>query len=47
MKPNNTINSDAQKRRFAMLLHAGYSVRSEHQHNMSGFFNKHNSALVS
>ncbi len=27
MKPNNTINSDVQKRRFAKLLHAGYGER--------------------
>lgn len=27
MKPNNTINSDVQKRRFALLLHAGYGER--------------------
>ncbi len=26
--PNNTINSDVQKRRFALLLHAGYGERS-------------------
>jgi hypothetical protein len=24
---NNAINSDVQKRRFAMLLHAGYGER--------------------
>jgi hypothetical protein len=24
---NNTINSDVQKRRFALLLHAGYGER--------------------
>ncbi len=24
LRPNNTINSDVQKRRFALLLHAGY-----------------------
>ncbi len=28
MQPNNTINSDVQKRRFALLLHAGYGERS-------------------
>ena len=27
MIPNNTINSDVQKRRFALLLHAGYGER--------------------
>jgi hypothetical protein len=27
MPPNNTINSDAQKRRFALLLPAGYGER--------------------
>lgn len=26
---NNTINSDAQKRRFALLLYAGYGERWE------------------
>jgi len=26
--PNNSINSDVQKRRFALLLHAGYGERS-------------------
>jgi len=25
--PNNAINSDVQKRRFALLLHAGYGGR--------------------
>jgi hypothetical protein len=25
--PNNAINSDVQKRRFALLLHAGYRER--------------------
>ena len=25
--PNNAINSDVQKRRFALLLHAGYGDR--------------------
>ena len=25
--PNNAINSDVQKRRFALLLHAGYGER--------------------
>jgi len=25
--PNNAINSDMQKRRFALLLHAGYGER--------------------
>jgi hypothetical protein len=28
MIPNNAINSDVQKRRFALLLHAGYGERS-------------------
>jgi hypothetical protein len=27
MNPNNTINADVQKRRFALLLHAGYGER--------------------
>ena len=27
MKSPNTINSDVQKRRFALLLHAGYGER--------------------
>ena len=27
MNPNNAINSDVQKRRFALLLHAGYGER--------------------
>jgi len=27
MHPNNAINSDMQKRRFAPLLHAGYGER--------------------
>ncbi len=27
MIPNNAINSDVQKRRFALLLHAGYGER--------------------
>jgi hypothetical protein len=26
--PNNAINTDLQKRRFALLLHAGYGKRS-------------------
>jgi hypothetical protein len=25
--PNNAVNSDVQKRRFALLLHAGYGER--------------------
>ena len=25
--PNNAINADVQKRRFALLLHAGYGER--------------------
>ena len=25
--PNNAFNSDSQKRRFALLLHAGYGER--------------------
>ena len=25
--PNNAINTDVQKRRFALLLHAGYGER--------------------
>ena len=27
LMPNNTINPDVQKRRFALLLHAGYGER--------------------
>jgi hypothetical protein len=27
MSPNNAINADVQKRRFALLLHAGYGER--------------------
>ena len=27
MKHNNAINTDEQKRRFALLLHAGYGER--------------------
>jgi len=27
MPPNNAINTDVQKRRFALLLHAGYGER--------------------
>jgi len=27
ISPNNTINSDVQKRRFALFLHAGYGER--------------------
>jgi len=30
MTPNNAINSDVQKRRFALLLHAGYGERYRH-----------------
>ena len=26
-EPNNAINADVQKRRFALLLHAGYGER--------------------
>lgn len=28
--PNTAINSDVQKRRFALLLHAGYGERWTH-----------------
>jgi uncharacterized protein (DUF2336 family) len=31
MLPNNAINADVQKRRFALLLHAGYDERSVHR----------------
>ena len=27
VQPNNAINSDVQKRRFALLFHAGYGGR--------------------